>query len=295
MKIKGLILLAALFTMTLFTACNDDDTTTETATADFDLNISGLENLGEGFTYEGWIIVDGSPVTTGLFNVDDNGNLDKTTFTVAESDLSSATTFVLTIEPSPDSDPAPSSTHILAGDFSGDNASLNIAHGAALGDSYADAAGNYILATPTDSDDTNENSGIWFLNISPTGPIAGLNLPTLPAGWAYEGWAVVNGTPLSTGTFTAVDQADDAAPFSGSMSGPAYPGEDLLENAPSGLNFPLNLAGGTAVISIEPSPDNSAAPFLLKPLVGTISATADDHVNYQMNQNLSFPTGSVSR
>ena len=92
-----------------------------------------------------------------------------------------------------------------------------------------------------------------------------------------------------------MDQADDAAPFSGSMSGPAYPGEDLLENAPSGLNFPLNLAGGTAVISIEPSPDNSAAPFLLKPLVGAISASADDHVNYQMDQNLSFPTGSVSR
>jgi len=143
---------------------------------------------------------------------------------------------------------------------------------------------------------TDENSGIWWLDPA-AGPGAGLDLPTLPDGWVYEGWAVVNGMPISTGTFTAVDAADNSAPFSGSMAGPAFPGEDLLENAPSGLTFPLDLAGGTAVISIEPSPDNSTNPFLLKPLVGGIPMDATDHTAYNMDNNATAtnPTGSVSR
>ena len=38
----------------------------------------------------------------------------------------------------------------------------------------------------------------------------------------------------------------------------------LLENAPAGLTFPLDLRGKTAVISIEPYPDNSACSFYFK-------------------------------
>lgn len=71
-----------------------------------------------------------------------------------------------------------------------------------------------------------------------SGPTAGLTLATLPAGWKYEGWAVINGTPVSTGTFTSASAADDSAPFSGATAGPPFPGEDFLQNAPSGLTFP---------------------------------------------------------
>ena len=119
----------------------------------------------------------------------------------------------------------------------------------------------------------------------------------LPAGWAYEGWAVVDGIPISTGTFTAVDMADDAAPFSGSSAGPPFPGEDLLMNAPSGVTFPTDLAGKMVVISVEPVPDNSPAPFVLKPLVGPVPADATDHTFYMMNNNAAAtnPTGTASR
>ena len=66
-------------------------------------------------------------------------------------------------------------------------------------------------------------------------------------------------------------------------------------SAPSGLTFQTDLAGGTVVISIEPDPDNSAMPFVLEPLVGSISANATDHTTYDMSQNLSsFPTGTAS-
>ena len=143
---------------------------------------------------------------------------------------------------------------------------------------------------------TNESSGIWFLNNSGSTPVAGLSLPTLPAGWKYEGWAVKNGTPISTGVFTNPSAADASSIYSGTTAGPAFPGEDFLVNAPSGLTFPTDLKGGMAVISIEPYPDNSPAPFLLKPLVHSIPADAAVHTVLNMNLNVaSFPTGTFSR
>lgn len=287
------ILLCAL--PLFFVSCGDDDDPVVDLNSQLELNIDGLENLGSDYTYEGWLIVDGNAVTTGLFSVNDSGEMSSTSFEVLTSDLESASTFVLTVEPSPDSDPAPSKVHILAGDFSGNGADLSIDHSAALNNDFSSAEGKYILATPTDDLDTNEDSGIWFLDNSTGSPEVGLNLPSLPEGWAYEGWAVIDGTPVSTGTFTEFNVADDLAPFSGSLNGPPFPGEDFLINAPGSLSFPTSLAGGTAVISIEPVPDNSVAPFVLKPLVGMIPENAAVHTAYDIGQNLNFPTGRANR
>ena len=262
------------------------------------LNINGLEDLGANYQYEGWLIVGGMPVTTGTFTVDVNGELSQTIFSVNSSDLINATKFVLTIEPIPDPDPDPSSTHILAGDFIDFDAPLSVGDPAALGDDYSGIDGKYILATPTNGDNSDELSGIWFLDLSSGSPEVGLTLPTLPDGWKYEGWAVINGTPVTSGTFLSVDGVDDDDPFSGSdASGPPFPGEDFVANAPSGLSFPTDLSGMTIVVSIEPSPDNGPAPFLLKPLVGTVPAGAIDHTVYSLENQVStsFPSGTVTR
>jgi|GEM_PF-1286959 len=261
------------------------------------LNINGLEDLGANYQYEGWLIVGGMPVTTGTFTVDVNGELSQTIFSVNSSDLINATKFVLTIEPIPDPDPDPSSTHILAGDFIDFDAPLSVGDPAALGDDYSGIDGKYILATPTNGDNSDELSGIWFLDLSSGSPEVGLTLPTLPDGWKYEGWAVISGIPVTTGTFTAVDMVDEADPYSGPDPGPPFPGEDFLVNAPPGLTFPTDLSGMTGVISIEPDPDNSTAPFLLKPLVGGIPSNAMDHVTYMIDSNVanSFPTGTAMR
>lgn len=298
---KKLQLLSALAIIPMMFACDKNendpmdpaDPTTKTLT----LNIDNLSDVGADATYEGWIIVNSTPISTGTFNVDADGNLSQSTFTVSIADLDAATDFVLSIEPVPDNDASPSAIKIMGGSFSGSDAAVSTDHGAALGDDFSSSMGGYILATPTTNDMTDENSGIWFLNIGSSGPEVGLDLPTLPAGWKYEGWAVIDGSPVSSGTFSAIDTADDSALYSGSDNdGPPFPGEDYVANAPTGSTFPTDLAGGVAVISIEPFPDNDPAPFQLKPLVGMILANATDHTNYTMdNMSSGFPSGTVTR
>ncbi|GAB5519845.1 MAG: hypothetical protein RhofKO_20960 [Rhodothermales bacterium] len=291
----------SLFALALFTFVACDTGTSADEGTRLELSISGLDPLTNGFHYEGWAIVDGQPVTTGKFNVnadgrytDLNGREISNTFEV-DRDISTATAVVLTIEPAGDTDTVPAATKYLGGDLRSGSASLSVAHGSSLGDTYANAAGTYILATPTDGPNSDETSGIWFLDPSSGMPVAGLDLPTLPDGWAYEGWVVIDGSPVTTGTFTSVDTADDAAPFSGPNAGPNYPGEDFLMNAPAGLSFPVDLSGRTAVISIEPMPDDSPAPFTLKPLAGPIPSGAQPMTPYTVDNNASsFPTGSAS-
>lgn len=290
---KNLLLFTAA--CMLLTSCDssDDDTPIAPEMSNLTLNLSGLEDLGSDYLYEGWIIVDGAPISTGTFSVNANGDISQTAFTMDKETLDQATKFVLSIEPVPDPSPDPAATKLLVGDFSGTSATVSTGTVAA---SFSDVAGTYFLATPTGTGaDEEAYSGVWFLDNSSGMPEVGLSLPTLEDGWKYEGWAVIDGVPVTTGTFTAIDATDEATPFSGTNPGPPFPGEDFLHNAPSGLMFPTDLRGGVTVISIEPFPDNSAAPFTLKPLVGMIPTDAMGV--QQMGDNVigSFPSGSVSR
>lgn len=291
--IKKMISMSILASFFAFTACNNDDDTTIGDTT-MELNISGLEDLGNDFVYEGWIIVNDTPVTTGVFEVDGNGNLSRTTFSVPANLLGAATTFVLTIEPADDPDPGPSNVRILSGNFNGDTAAINTG---IIGD-LENVSGTFFLRTPTDETGTNNGNdeyGVWF-GTPGMPPAPSLQVPELPEGWIYEGWVVVNGSgPISTGTFRETDSADNDSTFSGIYPGPPIPGEDFFNNAPEGFTFPLDIRQQTIVISIEPVPDNSPVPFLLKPLVGTAGdATAPATHNLNADPD-SLPEGTVSR
>ena len=295
-SMKKIALLGAVLMLFMISSCsNDDDGTAGASVTSNTLRISltGLENLGSNFVYEGWLIVNGSPITTGRFTVDDSGNFSQTLFTVDPTQLQNATKFVLTIEPTNDPDPAPSNTKVLAGDFSGSSATVT---SSIVGD-FSTAQGKYILATPTDNDASNEASGVWFLDNSSGSAVTGLNLPTLPNGWKYEGWVVFNGVPLSTGTFSLISKEDDNAttsPYKGNAgNGPAYPGEDYLQNAPGniGTTFPTDLRGRTLVISVEPFPDNSPNPFTLKPLAHVIPNGSATHTTLTMGNG---PVGNLN-
>jgi len=272
--------------------CSDNKSSpTQPQMGTLTLNITGLDNLGTGYDYEGWLIVNSSPVSTGTFTVDDNGNMSATSFQVMQSDLDAAAKFVLTIEPVPDSDPAPASTHYLAGDFSGNMASLSVADGAALGDDFTSAMGDYILNTPsTSSDNSDYADGIWWLDPM-AGPGPTLILPVLPDGWVYEGWVVGQSGPVTTGRFTMAsgDDSDMGGMTAGMDPVPPFPGQDYI-------NPMMRLIGDAAVITIEPEPDNSPDPFTLKPLVDTNIQDVGIGVLQSMANNAStFPTGSAMR
>ena len=303
-KLKSMTLLALLGAIT-FTGCKDDEDTTvtpEAETAVLTLDVSGLEPLGDDFEYEGWIMVDGVPMSAGLFDADANGVLSQTSFTLDKTMLESATKYIITVEPSPDSDPAPSDQKLVAGDFDGNSAAISTSVAPALGD-FSDIAGSFFLRTPTDEEDGmnngNDEYGVWFGDPSTSPPSPALTLPTLPDGWAYEGWVVTENGPISTGTFLSADGRDDSNILSGTEAnaGPPVPGEDFFNNAPEGQMFPLDVRGKTVVISIEPVPDNSPAPFLLKPLLSTLAADAGTApTTHDFGQNLgTLPTGTATR
>jgi len=270
-------------------SCSSDDDNSAPTTADLTLNLQGLEVLGSDYVYEGWIIVNGQPVSTGTFS----SATFPQTFQIDATQLDNATRFVLSIEPLNDTDLAPADTKVLVGDFNGTTASVNTD---IVGD-FSNASGAFFLRTPTDESGTNngnDENGVWF-GTPGMPPVPNFVLPTLPAGWAYEGWVVGESGPLSTGTFTTFNTADGAAPFSGASAGPPVPGEDFFENTPAGETFPLDVRGRTVVISVEPVPDDSVAPFAIKPLVGT-AGNETAPTTHAFGQNLgSLPMGSVTR
>ncbi len=254
------------------------------------MRFEGLESLGEGFVYEGWLIVNGAAVSSGRFNIDGDGMAVPSEFEVDSADADATTTFVLTIEPEQNDPPEPAVTHVLAGDFDSNIANLTIEHAAALGDSFADAEGSFIIETPTTADIAEDfDQGLWWLEMTDNGPAASLILPTLPAGWAYEGWVVGDDGPMSTGRFTSVDAADSDGPgaTAGPDGAPPFPGQDLIDPA-------MVLIGYAAVISVEPEPDDSPAPFALKPLVDMdIEDVGMGGSQDMANQSANNPTGTI--
>lgn len=279
--------------------CTDnDDGVLAPSVSNLEVNISGLEDLGSDYVYEGWIIVNGAPVTTGTFSVNANKNLSKTSFSVDAEMLQLATAFVLSIEPSDDPDPAPAATKLLSGAFDNDTATIGIND--QVGD-FDSAAGTFFLRSPTDESDGmnngNDQYGLWF-GMPGMPPTPNLTLPALSAGWVYEGWVVVEGVgPITTGQFADASSQtmDELAPFSGPNPGPPIPGEDFFENAPDGVEFPLDVRGRTVVVSVEPFPDNSPAPFLLKPLVGVAGQETAPAIHDLGLNAASIPSGTIKR
>ncbi len=270
-------------------------------TGDLTLEFSNLMTLDPAVdgVYEGWAIVGGMPVSTGVFNVDAMGmpvdpmTGDPIPLFDAGVDISAATSIKISIEPPMDGDPGPSGLIVLSGDAMGGAALLT----AAVPDlaMLSTAMGSYILATPSDDgvDTMNGDQGIWYLSMP--GPMAGLTgLPDLGASWTYEGWIVdVSGAmpvPYGTGTFNAADMADSDA--AGSMGGgPPFPGQDFTAFH-GGPVLDLDSGDFAAVISIEPVPDNGAGPFLFKPLAGMIPTDALMNGGMLGNQtDDTFPTG----
>ena len=263
-------------------------------------NLMVLDPAVDG-VYEGWAIIGGAPFSTGVFNVDGAGmTVDPVTGDLIDVfntglSLAGTTEIKISIEPAGDADPAPSGLIVLTGAVVDGMAQLVPA---LPGYSMLETAtGSYILATPSDNavDAANDDQGVWFLCMP--GPMAGfVGLPDLGPNWTYEGWVVdLSGPapmPYSTGTFDDPAMADSDQ--AGSMGGgPPFPGQDFTAYH-GGPVLDLDSGDFAVVLSIEPVPDNSPAPFLFKPFAGAVPTDALGMCNALGNQTAAtFPTGTA--
>lgn len=264
---------------------------------ELELDVSELEDM-KGQHYEGWLIYPSGPVSTGRFNIKDGKVMEVSasgeyrrihstnsiyTHKITNNKFLIPDAFVLTIEPNGDLDESPSEIHLVAGSFSGNRAYATTDHPAALGVDFFAASGSLVLATPSNGPSTH-NQGIWYL-IADVDKTPSLDLPTLPAGWVYEGWIVdtVSGAINSTGTFR--DPAGADSDLAGGVkagllgTGPARPGQDFINPG-----IVLNDGNHVAVISVEPYPDFDARPFSMKPLRQLIPEGVDPLTSVPMNQ-----------
>lgn len=294
-------LIPALFgALLLIAGCDSGDVTdVEAAKIQVRLDLENLAPLEDGFTYQAFARIGGQTFPTEKFNVTENGSFvnaagqfiqNALTFDV---DVSDASLIFVTIEEKRDASEEPSTTVVFAGDVSGSVAMLSHSHPQALGTSLDGQSGSFMLMSHVTGAQSTDVSGLWFVEGSKESPSAGLSLPTLPAGWRYEGWIEVGGTLISTGAFRANDAADSARPYSNSDT-PRFPGEDFQENAPDGVVFPLNPAGGTVYVSVEPFPDDTVNPYGFFVLSGAIPASPSAETVYPLSSGLVAPTGTAT-
>lgn len=270
----------------LLAACSSDETAAplgagnNQATGEqIQLKLNNLEPM-QGQHYEGWAVGDNGVTTTGRFNINDEGQIvavdangdvvsvlsdsNEASFAL-DDNPASLQVFVLTIEPDGDTDPGPSPIHYLEGAFENSKAVARLQAPGALGTSFLNAEGTYILATPTNGPATH-NQGIWYVQDGNPS----LELPTLPETFAYEGWIVntQTGEVFSTGLFDQASGADSdgAGLAKGPNPAPPFPGQDYIDPA-----MVLNDGQHMAVISVEPVPDFDPAPFTLKILASPIA------------------------
>ncbi len=321
------IIVAALILVFVFWACIENKILSpEKQISKVNLNITGLEALGDSAWYEGWIVwlekTPGGDITSrnsiGLLERDDNGTYSKST-QVNMGYIQGAQNILITIEEdqvpgyrvtytdsTTDSTAGPSGYRVISALIAANSGRFSVGNDLILDFNFDEAYGRYILDTPTDTLNTNIKSGLWFMALDTTyeditdslGNVIGidtiitknkgLNLPELPTGWKYESQILFNGDTLSMGTFSNPTGSDSKSIYSDTLaSGFPFPGEDFFNNAPAGITFPRDLSGAEILVTVRPNyPAKSNSPFKLNPFSATIPANAEAKTVYQMDNNI---------
>lgn len=236
-----------------FWGCEYFENSNTTNSTIFELNITGLPQLSDTLAYVVWFDNDDRPpVFIKQLSPNAQGDLflkeqQKLAF------LDSAQTILVTIERKSQigtTNFTASTRLILSGRFSKGICDLTLAENFK---DFSKTSAKYTLYTPTDGNlASNPFGGIWFVDsVDANKTTAGLDLPVLSGGWIYEGWIEVGGNKLSTGRFRNPKAADLFNGYSATAVSIPFPGEDFINNAPSGFTFPLDLRGAKSYISLE--------------------------------------------
>jgi hypothetical protein len=257
------------------------------------MGFTGLQILTEDQgLYAAWINLDrGELVGLGSFNVNAEGRpINVSDGTVIDrfpstKNLFKSVSLVITIENRTGIGDGPSQSVILQGPFIDGIAELRVP--APLGIELS--SGSYRVFTPTDGPDTNENSGVWAVSVD-NQPLLGL--PPLNNVYRYEHYVVIDGVEVTMAGFQRVDEPDFNNPWSGPLEAPQFPGEDFLENAPSGLVFPTDLSGRRILVTLEPVLGDTVDASQLVILEGTLPAGLQGgEIVELVNVTENFPTG----
>ena len=307
---KKVILSVLAITALAFTSCSDDNTTVITSKT-VAQSFQNLPDLGANYVYEGWLIVGAEKISTGRFTHAEGLNYTSESIDILK--VNSASDYVLTIEPISETGAdlsSPSGWVFSKGAFT--NAMASPSTDSALftaSENLETATSQAFLKAPSVDAVGTDANGIWFINALPPTGGGFTALPTLADGWIYEGWVVVNDnsgnpTPISTGRFSDPALADVSPfgtdnEFKGPKGVPPFPGEDYImdpNNRYPNVTFPIDLTSATIVISIEPTVNDAATPFGLKPFVQTLDnqvlATAFSVTNTYSGKAIS---GTVTR
>ena len=325
-------LIIATFISILGTGCDDTNKnllSSEKQISGIDINIKGMNALGDSAWYEGWLTwLEKSAageikktLSVGLLDMNTAGEL-VLSKKINTGYLQGGLTLLITIEEDTvhgfqvtptDTLEGPGEYHIIATTITANYSIFSVGDPILLNFNFYDVDGIYILDTPT-ALGQNPESGLWFVNQDTTiedildtagtvvgkdtiiSLLPGLNLPDLPTNWTYEGWVIMDSDTLSTGKFTSAVGADQSSIYSSDQGpGYAYPGEDFFNNAPPGLTFPTDLSGRQFFITVEPNyPPCSNKPYTLIPFITTIPNDAKPKMNYHMDKNTeSFPGGEL--
>ncbi|MFH1236425.1 MAG: hypothetical protein V1685_05850 [Parcubacteria group bacterium] len=285
---------------------DENETAIEQISQTLTLELKDIESLDSGH-YVAWVSDGITSWKAGSFRLRDDG-----VFVDLDGNVVSHNEFVfavdrgrilsrifVTIEANDDQDDSPSETEIVTGSLERGGAQLSFS-----AVDLVESRGSYILLTPTDDPNKDfERSGLWFF--TPVNPFrTSLVLNDAPRGWMYEGWVIRTGETISLGRFRSIVGRDSFHGFSGDAEGPAFPGEDLLRNAPEGFpgGFPINLADGSSEVFITLEPDYSGIdptgdkPFHIRALSDEIPEGLADRIPeiFHGFSRASFPSGTAT-
>ena len=231
---------------------------------DLQLSFTGMPALANGFYYEGWVVVDGEPWSTGRFNVAADGSLVtpegnpvKGGVYQADIDMTEAAAVAITLHP-PGDDRGPNAQHIVGGAVEALAAKLTLDDSLGIGANLRESTGTYSL--------TGERSATLTFAT-----------PGMHPGFAYEAWVVKDGVLTSLGTFGGkpVDVAAGGHVHVHQQTDHTLKTHELVVDG-------ADLRGSRVVLTLEPIPDDAPEPFGITVLDGDVVASAEVGVGYDI-------------
>jgi hypothetical protein len=257
---KHFVLLSIIAGLCLFPGCKDEVSKTIESSNNSAISVSltNLPALSDSLIYKVWIYfgetIIPKPLHLYTFRQTSDNVAAQFNYSTNASVIAAAKYIVVTIESAKDSlnDTLPSVSKILSGTFQVNAALLSTGHPFSISLNLAKMGGTFRLLTPGITN--NDTSGIWFADIdSNDNYIPSLNISgqTDTSGWKYEIFVTQNGQTFSLGSFIDPLGTCDDSTYSGTLP-IRLPGQNLVQNPPAGLNFPISLAGAVVSIYVRP-------------------------------------------